>query len=171
MKMWKLNNDDNNNEDRQRTNFISINLNPNHPRMYFRYFVVISLWKGAWTFICTNLNPDHPRMLCAKFGWNWPNGSKKMIFKFLQCIFAISLLSPLWKGCDPSFEQTWIPFTQGSFMLSLVKIGPVVLKMKIFIFCQCFSLFPYYLPFKMGLALHLNHLNSLHSRMLWAKFG
>ena len=27
-------------------------------------------------------------------------------FKFSQCIFAISLLAPLGKGCGPSFEQT-----------------------------------------------------------------
>ena len=29
------------------------------------------------------------------------------IFKFCQCSFAISLLSPLEKGCSPSFVQTW----------------------------------------------------------------
>ena len=40
--------------------------------MYFRYFLIISPWKGVWPFIWTNLNPHHPRMLCAKFGWNWP---------------------------------------------------------------------------------------------------
>ena len=28
--------------------------------------------------ICNvNLNPLHPRMLCAKFGWNWPSGSRE----------------------------------------------------------------------------------------------
>ena len=43
--------------------------------MYYRYFAIISLWKRTWPFIWTNLNPLHPRMLCAKFGWNWPNGS------------------------------------------------------------------------------------------------
>ena len=31
------------------------------------------------------------------------------------------------KGAGPSFEQTWIPITQGCFMPSLVKIGPVIL--------------------------------------------
>ena len=29
-----------------------------------------------------------------------------------------------------SFEQTWIPFTQGCFVPSLVEIGPVVLEKK-----------------------------------------
>ena len=43
--------------------------------MYFRYFVMISLWKRAWPFIWTNLNPLFPRMLCSKFGWNLPRGS------------------------------------------------------------------------------------------------
>ena len=39
------------------------------------------------------------------------------------------IISP-WKGRDPSFEQTWIPFIQGYFVPSLVKIGPVVLEKK-----------------------------------------
>ena len=55
---------------------------------------------------------------------------EKKIFKFRQCIFAISLLSLLGKGRGPSFEQTLIPFTQGCFVLSLVEIGPLVLEKK-----------------------------------------
>ena len=42
--------------------------------MYFRYFVIISLWKRAGPFIW-NLNSLYPRMHCAKFAWNWPSGS------------------------------------------------------------------------------------------------
>ena len=49
---------------------------------------------------------------------------KKKIFKVGQCIFAISLLSPLGKGHGLSFVQTWIPITQGCFLPSLVEIGP-----------------------------------------------
>jgi hypothetical protein len=37
--------------------------------------------------------------------WFW-----RRIF-FFQCIFTLSLLSPLGEGLSPSFEQTWIPFT------------------------------------------------------------
>ena len=55
------------------------------------------------------------------------------IFKVRQCIFTISSLSPLGKGCDPSFKETWIPITQGCSVPSLVKIGPVVLEKNIFI--------------------------------------
>ena len=44
--------------------------------------------------------------------------------------FRYLLLSPLWKGWSPSFEQTWFPFTQGCFVPSLVEIGPVVLEKK-----------------------------------------
>ena len=42
-----------------------------------RYFVIISPWKTAGPFIWTNLNHLHPNMLCAKFIWNWPNGSRE----------------------------------------------------------------------------------------------
>ena len=31
----------------------------------------------AGPFTWTNLNPLHPRILCAKFGWNWPGGSRE----------------------------------------------------------------------------------------------
>ena len=60
--------------------------------------------------------------------WFW----KRRFFKFPQCIFTISQLSPLWKWWVPSFEQTWIPFTQGCFVPSLVEIGQLVLEKKIF---------------------------------------
>ena len=43
--------------------------------MYFRYFVIISLWKRAGSFVCINMNPHQPRMLYAKFGWYCPSGS------------------------------------------------------------------------------------------------
>ena len=50
--------------------------------------------------------------------------------KVRQCTFAILLLSPLCKGRGPSFEQTWVPFTQGCFVPSLFEIGPMVLESK-----------------------------------------
>ena len=52
----------------------------------------------------------------------------------------------LWKGRGPSFEQIWIPFTQGCFVPSLVEIGPVV--------------FRNYLPLEKGGAFHFNKLES-----------
>ena len=53
---------------------------------------------------------------------------EKKIFKFRQCIFAISKLSSLGEGRGPSFEQNLIPFTQGCFVSSSVENGPVVLE-------------------------------------------
>ena len=97
--------------------------------MYFRYFVIISPWKRAWPFIWRNLNSLYSRK--CLFDWFWPSGSEK-IFEFRRYIFAISLLSPIGKGLGPSFEQTWIPFTQGCFVPSLVEIDPMVLEKKIF---------------------------------------
>ena len=56
----------------------------------------------------------------------------KRIFQFHQCLFSLfQNYIPLEKWRCPSFEQTWIPFTQGCFVPSLAEIGPVVLeKMK-----------------------------------------
>ena len=53
---------------------------------------------------------------------------EKNIFKFRQCIFAISLSSPLRKRCGRYFEQTEILSTQACFVPRLVGIGPVDLK-------------------------------------------
>ena len=39
--------------------------------MYFRYFVIISPWKGAGPFIWTNLNLLYQSMLRVNFGWNY----------------------------------------------------------------------------------------------------
>ena len=57
---------------------------------------------------------------------------EKMILKFRQCIFTITLKFHLGQGCGPSFEGTRIPFTQGSFVARLVETEPVVLEQKDF---------------------------------------
>ena len=44
--------------------------------------------------------------------------------------FCYLVIISHWKRTIPSFEQTWIPFTQGYFVPSLVEIGPVVLEKK-----------------------------------------
>ena len=92
--------------------FIWSHLNPLHPRMLcakigwiwlsgsreenffnflnvYCYFVITSPGKG-WALQWTNFNSLYPRMYCDKFGWIGPVVLEKKIFKFCQCIFAIS---------------------------------------------------------------------------------
>ena len=57
------------------------------------------------------------------FSFPGPVVLEKKIFKWPHPIFAFLWLSPLWRKVGPSFEQTWIPFTQGCFQSSLVEIG------------------------------------------------
>jgi hypothetical protein len=92
--------------------------------------VIISPLKRTWPYIWSNLNPLHPRIICNKFDWFWPAGSGEEDFQKFS-VYSFSLLSPLGNGLSPSFEQIWILFTLGQFVLSLVKIGLVVLE-KIF---------------------------------------
>ena len=47
---------------------------------------------------------------------------------FFNVFFVFPLLSLFGKGRGSSFEQTWIPFTLGCFVLSLGEIGLVVLE-------------------------------------------
>ena len=65
-------------------------------------------------------------MHCAKIGWNWPSGSWEEDNEFL--LFHNYLL--LEKGGAPSFEQTWILFTQQC-------IVPSIVENKIFNFYEC----------------------------------
>ena len=74
----------------------------------------------------------HSMMHYANVGLNLPSGSDEEFFLFRQGIYPISILSPLRKKSGSSFEWTWIPFTPGCFMPSLIEIDPVVLEKKIF---------------------------------------
>ena len=76
--------------------------------------------------------------------------------RFLNNFNIILLLSPLGKGCGPSFEQNWIPFFQEFFVPSLDKIVQMVLEEKMFIYFQYNLHFCYYLPLGKGGAFHLN---------------
>ena len=101
----------------------------------FDYY--LSLKKGT-TLNMNKVESPLPRMNYAKFCWNWSTGSgEKNYTGLINGFFTISLLSLFEKVHGPLFEQTWIPFTQGYFVPSLVEIGSVVLEKKIFKFCQC----------------------------------
>ena len=97
----------------------------------FLYFVIISLLKNVGPFIWTILNPLHTRMHCAKFGEIGPVVLEEKIIKFSQCIFAISLLSPLLDKCGALHLENLSPHHQRMLCARLVEIGLVVLK-KIF---------------------------------------
>ena len=128
--------------------------------MYFSYFVFISPWKRAGPFIWTNLNPLHPRMPSPKFGWNWLSGygEEDIFVSWSSMYFRYLVFTPLGKGRGPSFEQTWIPFTQGCLLPSLIEISPAILQKKIFKFCQFFFAILLLFSLEKGGALHLNKL-------------
>ena len=44
-------------------------------KMYQCIFAISPLWKGQDPSFEQIWTPLHLRILCAKFGWNWPNGS------------------------------------------------------------------------------------------------
>ena len=68
----------------------------NFVNVFLLFHNYLPLDKGV-AILLYKLNPLHPRMVCAKFGWNWPNGFREKKFGFRQCIFAISWLSGLRK--------------------------------------------------------------------------
>ena len=75
-------------------------------------------------------------------------------FKVRQCIFAISLLSPLQKG---SFIKIKL---KNAFCQVWLKLALQFLRTRFLKFVNVFSLFRNYLPLGKGVALHLNKLES-----------
>ena len=96
--------------------------------MYFRYLLLSPLRKGCGPSFDLIWIPFTQGCFLPSLVEIDPVVLEKKILKVCQCIFAISLLTPLGKGRGPSFEQTWILITQGCFVPGLVKIGPVVLE-------------------------------------------
>ena len=108
---------------------------------------IINLMRIYWFFIGTNLNALHPRMHCAKFGCNWPSGSGEEDVLISSMYFCYFVIISAWKRAGPFFWTNlnpWIPFTQGCFVQSLVKIGSVILE-KILNFINVFSLLCYWI--------------------------
>ena len=110
----------------------------------------INFMRIYFFFIWRNLNPLHPRMICAEIGWNWLIGSGEEDFLISSMYFHYFIIIFPLERAGLSFEHTYIPFTQGCFVPSLVKTGPVVLEKKIFKFRQCFFTISWLSPFGKG---------------------
>jgi hypothetical protein len=125
--------------------------------LLFRYY---PLEKGYSLSLNKLKSPSPMNDLCqlslVKIG---PVVLEKKIFKWPHPNFTFLWLSPLWRGPGPLFEQTWIPFTQGWFVPSLIELCPGVLE-KFFLKLQFFLLFRDYLLLERGDPLHLNKLES-----------
>ena len=74
---------------------------------------------------------------------------------FRHGIFSISLLSPRGKWHDPSFESTWIPFTQGGFHLSWLKLAQLFWGGRFLNSVHVFALIRYYFHFEKDVVFYL----------------
>jgi hypothetical protein len=115
--------------------------------VYFYSFAIISPWRRVSPFIWTNLNPLSPGwfVICLHVKID-PVVSEYKIFKWPHRIFIFLWLSPLWKGHDPLFVQTWIPFLQFKDNLHQVWLKLAHWFLRRFLdICCVFLLFRYYL--------------------------
>ena len=140
--------------------FIWTNLNSLHQRMLCAKFgwnwlsgsgeedfLISSMFFFAISYICNYLPLEKsgalhlnkleslfPRMLCAKFGWNWPSGSREEDFlissMFFYAILYICNYLPLEKSGALYLNKLEFPLPKDA--LCQVEIGPVVLEKKIF---------------------------------------
>ena len=91
------------------------------------------------------------------------------IFWFCQCIFTTSILYPLGKGLGLSFEQTWIPLTQGCFVPSFTWNWSSGSGEEDFLICPYFINISFWK--RAGPFIWKKKFNPIHLRMLCAKFG
>ena len=64
-------------------------------------------------------------------------------------------LSSFWGWNDPIFEQTWIHFTHGFFVLSQIQIGTLFLEKRFLKVVNIFLLFRNYVPLEKDVDLQL----------------
>jgi hypothetical protein len=82
-------------------------------------FVIISSFKRIWPFIWRNSFKDNLYQVWLNLvSWFW-----RRFLKNFQCIFTLSLLSPLQEGLSPSFEQTWIPSPKDDLCQVCLKLA------------------------------------------------
>ena len=96
----------------------------------FRYYLCME--KGGALHLNNIESPsqkDNLAKLVYIAQWFW----RRRFFKMCHWFFFQNRYFPLWKGRRPSFEQTWIPFTQGHFVPSLVEICPLVQETMFFL--------------------------------------
>ena len=93
-----------------------------------------------------HLNKVESLLLKGEIDWNLSSGSGEELI--LSMFFRNFVIISHKKRRCPAFEETWIDFTQGCFVPTLVEIGSVDLK-KIFInFVNAFFIFLLSLPGK-----------------------
>ena len=67
-------------------------------------------------------------LICTIVEIGWVFRGKKIYFILSMCISLFRNIFP-GKERGPSFEETWIPFTQGCFVPRFVEIDPLNMKM------------------------------------------
>ena len=118
--------------------------------MYFLFRYHLPLKKGGALQLNKLESPSSEDALCqvwlelVQWFWRW----------FCQCIFAISLLSPLGKGRGSSFEKKFNPLHPKMLYAEFSWSGSLVLMKIIFLILSMY--FPYYLPLEKCEALCLN---------------
>ena len=92
--------------------------------MYFCYFCYYLPLEKDGTFHLNKLESHSFKDAWTKFGLNWPSGSGILFFFILLMKFRyFIIISPIEKD-GTFFEKSWIPFSYGWFVSSLVEIGP-----------------------------------------------
>ena len=89
------------------------------------------------------IESPHPRMLCAKFGWNWFNGSGEKDFLISSIYFCYFKIFPPWKRAGPFF---WTNLNPLHPWMLCAKFGRNFFKN----FVNVFSPICNYLPFEKG---------------------
>ena len=125
-----------------------------------------------WLFLWRNLNHPHSRLFCAKFGRNWLSGSGEEDFLILSMYFHYFIIISPWKRAGPFIWTKLNPLHPrmlcAKFSWNWLS-GPG--EKDFIILSMYFHYFVIISPWKRAGPFIWTNLNSLHPRMLCAKFG
>ena len=120
---------------------------------------IIYFFRIYWNFIWTNWNPLHPMMLCAKFGWNWLWFWRRFL-NFVSVFSPFRNYLPLEKGWAFLLNKLESLSPRDTLCQVWLKLAQLFWRRRFLKVVNLFLLFPNYLPFGKGVALHLNKLES-----------
>ena len=121
---------------------------------------------------CKTVSPLQPKMLCAKFGYNWPNGSgvegfsiSSMYFRYFVIISPLERVGPfIWTNLNPLHPRMLCPKFGWNWPSGSGGEDFLILSMY-------FLYFVIISPLNRARPFFWTSLNLLHPKMLYAKFG
>ena len=95
---------------------------------------------------------------------------EKNMFKILSMYFSYLVIISLGKGHGPSFTKLASPSSMNTLFHVWLTLAYWFLRRRFLNFINVFSLFAYCIPLEKSVVRHLSNIDTLHLRIVYAKF-